>query len=155
MQYKTTYYKREVKREISIERKEYEDRLDISRIEAELNNLYTANRTKFRIEELKDMTSQDISNITIDLKPNNEFHTYFTRILGLKKILENKDNCRFSDYDNAFLDKHLAENAKDGWKLISMNPILKGLFNYGNMGDGGFGYAHDVTEGFIIVWEKA
>tara|TARA_R110001592_G_scaffold285403_1_gene553790 strand:+ start:107 stop:241 length:135 start_codon:yes stop_codon:yes gene_type:complete len=44
----------------------------------------------------------------------------------------------------------LNENAKDGWKLFSMNPIIKGYKEKGH----DFGLGHDVTEGFVMVWEK-
>jgi|LSQX01.2.fsa_nt_gb hypothetical protein len=39
-----------------------------------------------------------------------------------------------------------------------MTPVLKGLGygSYGSIGEGGYGYGygHDVLEGFVLVWEK-
>jgi hypothetical protein len=57
---------------------------------------------------------------------------------------------RFSQKDEENLNAHLTENSKDGWELLKMETITKGVYYERN----GVGYSYNAQEGFVIFWEK-
>jgi hypothetical protein len=69
----------------------------------------------------------------------------------LERIKEMK---RYTSEDEQNFNNHLNENAVDGWRLHSVNPISKGLYDWSIGERAGAGYGHDIMEGFVLIWEK-
>jgi len=61
---------------------------------------------------------------------------------------------RYTREDEVRLNSHLIEVAAEGWRLHSMNPIIKGLHDMELDYHAGYGFGHDIQEGFVMVWEK-
>lgn len=78
----------------------------------------------------------------------------FSRLIELKQILESIDDQRYTIEDNNKFNLHLNEIASEGWKLHTINPITKGLFQAQAWEKGGYGFGNNVQEGFVLVWEK-
>ena len=107
------------------------------------------NHTILRIEELR----KEIERIKTDIKPNS----YGSRIEEQKQELENLERnlseCsiqRFSQKDEEKLNSHLSEISEEGWKLLKIEPITKGVYYERNK----IGYSYNAQEGFILFWEK-
>jgi len=149
--YKTTYFQISLNDEISISSSDYKKRTNAAELhQSILETIKIINRaypeTKLEVENLS----------LLELKELKYKHQYsknegfISQLINLFTNFQNINNRRFTPGHEEELNQHLNENAKGGWKLVSINPIIKG---YGNRAiNGSFG--HDVTEGFVLVWEK-
>lgn len=164
MKYKNTYFEVSLNPEISVSEEEYNCRLnseklvkDIQELEVKITEYFKNRGLKY---EIIDTNSSDIETILEKFthREYSDIRTWLHHLIYYKKILFNINNKRFTKDHEQALNNHLNENASDGWKLLSMTPISKGLnyTKYGAYGDGcyGYGYGHDVLEGFVMVWEK-
>ncbi len=79
-------------------------------------------------------------------------------LLVKKRIQHDLHEQRFNKDHEQELNTHLNEIAEDGWKLLSMSPVIKGYkdYHYSTTTESSFGYGfgHDVLEGFVLVWER-
>lgn len=149
--YKTTYFKISLNEEISISSSDYKKRTNAAELQKSIietieiiNRAYPDAKLEFEsmsILELKELKYKHLYS------KNDGF---ISQLINLFTSFQNINNRRFSSEHEEELNLHLNENAKDDWKLISMNPIIKGFGNKENNGS----FGHDVTEGFVLVWEK-
>jgi hypothetical protein len=180
MKYKTTYFKINLNSEISVTDDVYEYRInneklisEINKNQSELINIFSKYRVDLKINDLSISFLKEIQNSDHDIYKKNRFYpetgsqsykvhsqvrSYIEDLIIKKEFYRDLNNQRFTNNHEQELNKHLNEIAEDGWKLFSMNPIIKGLkdYNYSsaNYGSYGYGYGHSVLEGFVLVWEK-
>lgn len=145
MQYKTTYFTLSNNKEISIYVGEFNYRTDRKKLEADI---------KLAEGESIDYKGKSLAKLEEILKKQSGYSRDLRNLIRLKRMLENFDNKRFTEQDNTLLNEHISTIASEGWKLTSMQPILKGLYDYCGTDGHAYGYGHNVTEGFVIVWEK-
>ena len=149
--YKTTYFKISLNKEISISSSDYEDQINSAELHQSIIETIKIINRKF-----SDIKLEFESLSIIELVKLKDSYMYlgggelFLGLIDLFKKFQKAKNRRFTSEHEEELNLHLNENAKDGWKLLSMNPIIKG---YGN-GEYSGSFGHDVTEGFVLVWEK-
>ncbi|MCB9360148.1 MAG: hypothetical protein H6588_02505 [Flavobacteriales bacterium] len=151
--YKTTYFIISLNNEISNSKSNYDNKINnrnllesISEIENDPKIQEILN--SFKIE---DMTLLNLDEIQQELKQYTP--KKIKKLIELKTELHNLNNRRFTEEHKQELNIHLKEIAKDGWKLFSMTPIIKG-YKEKEEGMDAFGLGHDVLEGFVLVWEK-
>lgn len=122
----------------------------------------TANEKK---EILRHFQFKDINEWQKEVElPKIREKLSFTDVLSLKEVkklkelmirLDNiKDTHRFTNKDEANLNLHLSTSAKEGWRLHSMQPVSKGIYDWKLCDHSGAGYGHDIQEGFLLIWEK-
>jgi hypothetical protein len=107
------------------------------------------NHTILRNDELKNA----IEKQKVSINPNQFIYGVNDPKKDLEDLERKLSECtmqRFSQKDEENLNSHLAENSKDGWKLLKMETITKGV--YLKIGDQG--YSFNAQEGFVIFWEK-
>lgn len=149
--YKTTYFQISLNEEISISSSDYKKRTNAAELhQSILETIKIINRaypeTKLEFENLS----------LLELKELKYKHQYsknegfISQLINLFTKYQKAKNRRFTSEHEEELNQHLNENAKDGWKLVSMNPIIKGYVNKEYHGS----FGHDVIEGFVLVWEK-
>ncbi|HXK48848.1 MAG TPA: hypothetical protein PKW56_00115 [Clostridiales bacterium] len=129
MNYKATYFKLSENYEVSVNGSLNHSILSLE----ELNK---------KIDELKD-----------SIKMNDFTYSENDPKKELKELERKLSECsmqRFSQKDEENLNSHLTENSKDGWRLLRMETITKGV--YLKIGDQG--YSFNAQEGFVIFWEK-
>lgn len=149
--YKTTYFQISLNDEISISSSDYKNRTNAAELhQSIIETIEIVNRTypdtKLEFESLSILELKELKNKHLYSKNDG----FISQLINLFTNFQNINNRRFTPDHEEELNQHLNENAKDGWKLISMNPIIKG---YGNTGHN-ISFGHDVTEGFVLVWEK-
>jgi len=150
MQYKTTYFNLSINSESLIPHIIYRDRLEKDKIILDINNLEKIILTQIGSKfEDKLITEYSIKEL-IEIQKEVPQYKNLQELIQKKQTLEGIPNQRYTDEDNTLFQNHINEVAKDGWVLVSFQPILKGI--YGSVLDGGFGTS--ITEGFVIVWEK-
>lgn len=151
--YKTTYFTISLNNEISNLKSNYDNKINnknlldsISEIEndPEIQQIFNS----FKIE---DMNLLNLDKIQQELKQYTPGK--IKKLIKLKTELNDSNNRRFTEEHKQELNIHLKENAKNGWKLFSMTPIIKG-YKEREEGLDAFGLGHDVIEGFVLVWEK-
>lgn len=170
MKYKTTYFKISLNSEISVHTITYAYRLnnerlisDIKETEAKLKNDFKQCGIYLKMNELNISYLEEIQNpeheIYQDRKDN--YYKVSSNLSGLiikKRQQRDLNNQRFTTDHEQELNNHLNEIAEDGWKLFSMNPIIKGYndYNFSSRVESsyGYGFGHSVLEGFVLVWEK-
>ena len=148
MQYKTTYFHLSINKECFIFDVNYNIRINgfkgkIKMIEDTLTRLYP---NIFENKSVLELSIQELTVIKTEL-PTNE---YLNELIALKEAEQTFLNKRYTEVDNVLFQEHINEVGNDGWKLVSFQPILKGI--YGRANDAGYGFS--ITEGFVIVWEK-
>lgn len=149
--YKTTYFKISLNEEISISSSDYKDQINSAKLHQsiiEIIEIINNNFSDIKLQ-LESLSATELEKL-IDRYMYVRGGELFRELINLFTKYQKAKNRRFTSEHEEELNQHLNENAKDGWKLLSMNPIIKG---YGNKEyHGSFG--HDVTEGFVLVWEK-
>lgn len=149
--YKTTYFQISLNEEISISSSDYKKRTNAAELHQsiiEIIEIINNNFSDIKLQ-LESLSVTELEEL-IDRYMYVRGGELFCELINLFKKFQKTKNRRFTSKHEEELNQHLNENAKDGWKLLSMNPIIKG---YGNKEyHGSFG--HDVTEGFVLVWEK-
>jgi predicted transcriptional regulator len=107
------------------------------------------NHTILRVEELKKAIEVKKDSI----KPNQSSYNVNDPKKELEDLERKLSECsmqRFSQKDEENLNTHLEENSKDGWGLLKMETITRGVYYERN----GIGYSFNAQEGFVIFWEK-
>jgi len=145
MDYKTTYFTLSYNSEISIGNDEYDYRINKKKLMKEISEIEA---------EDKNYKGKTVTALEKILAKETSYSSDLKRLIKLKRMLQNIENKRFTEQDQLLLNKHLSKIASEGWKLISMQPILKGLYDYSVRERRSYGYGHNVTEGFVMVWEK-
>lgn len=159
MQYKTTYFKISLNEEITQSYQVFNYRLNPDKLDNDIK------QEEIRLDEyIKKYHANEPSVIGVDInklkerigekKNNDSSRTAYDKLIKLNKIKEDIKNQRFTNKHEVELTNHLNDTASDGWELHSMNPIIKGLFNYNDYEKKSYGYAHEVIEGFVLVWKK-
>lgn len=149
--YKTTYFQISLNDEISISSSDYKNRTNTAELQKSIIDIIEIINNNFSDIKLQ-LESLSVTELEelIDRYRYVRGGELFRELINLFTKYQKVKNRRFTSEHEEELNQHLNENAKDGWKLVSMNPIIKG---YGNKEyHGSFG--HDVTEGFVLVWEK-
>lgn len=59
-----------------------------------------------------------------------------------------------SVYDNPEYQQHMSEMGKDGWELVSVQPLLRGLYQYQKDQHSGFGLGYSLTAGYYLFWKR-
>jgi hypothetical protein len=73
----------------------------------------------------------------------------------LEKLKETEFvNSRFTKIDEENLDQHLKSMGAEGWKLHSMNPIIRSLHDRNKSITEQSDFNINVTEGYILIWER-
>ncbi|MBP1681043.1 MAG: hypothetical protein H6Q35_1382 [Proteobacteria bacterium] len=57
-------------------------------------------------------------------------------------------------YDNEQYKRHLSEMGEQGWELINVQPLLRGLYQYERDNKSGFGLGYSLTAGYYFFWKK-
>ena len=50
--------------------------------------------------------------------------------------------------------EHLALMGNDGWELINVQPLLRGVHESDISASGGYGFGYSLTAGFYLFWKK-
>lgn len=156
MEYKTTYFQISLNNEISINSSDYFNKIDNSELLnsiSETIHLINKNSSiKIEFDNLDILKLEKFKNDVYKAYgiPSTYDDPIIRKLTDLITKLQNLTNRRFTEKHEEELSVHLNKNAKDGWKLFSMNPIIKGYKEKNR----DFGLGHDVTEGFVLVWEK-
>jgi hypothetical protein len=145
---------------------------NMEKIMYDLNDFFSSKEASEITGILKGSTKENIDiqtytlNQLIELKKivNEEFCAESWSILkqNLSKIIEMKGQIdkfeeryrRFTKSHEEELNTHLNQIAQEGWRLVSVKSIEKGIFGLGGIGDGGYGYGSNIVEGFVCFWEK-
>jgi hypothetical protein len=167
MEYKTTYFQISLNNEISINSSDYDEKINNSRIIETISkiNNYTIGKKininssisdlqqlqkDLQLKKIEYFNAEGLKHRSNIIKNISTLINEIDLLIKLKTQHQNSTNRRFTEKHEKELNIHLNENAKDGWKLFSMNPIIKGYKEKGL----DYGLGHDVTEGFVMVWEK-
>lgn len=161
MKYKTTYFLLSLNSEISQVKDVYSHRINKQNLIDEIEKL-EKHSEYIKIQKSFDVRIKKNETIIVELEKLLSSNRYvvssnsylISPILRLRRILRDIDNQRYTTIDNQLLTEHLNKNAVGGWKLNSMQPITKGLYDYGFSSDAGYGYGQNVIEGYVIIWEK-
>jgi hypothetical protein len=148
MQYKTTYFHLSINNECFIFDENYKQRINgfkwkIKTIEETLIRLHP---NIFANKSVAELSIPELTVIKTELPAND----YLKELIEIKKDEQTFLNKRYTEVDNVLFQEHINEVGNDGWKLVSFQPILKGI--YGRANDAGYGFS--ITEGFVIMWEK-
>ena len=56
--------------------------------------------------------------------------------------------------ENPEYGEHLALMGNDGWELINVQPLLRGVHESDLNNNGGYGFGYSLTAGYFIFWKK-
>ncbi|CAJ3469029.1 Uncharacterised protein [Burkholderia pseudomallei] len=60
-----------------------------------------------------------------------------------------------SVYDDPVYQKHMSDMGRDGWELVSVQPLLRGLYQFQKDQHSGFGLGYSLTAGYYMFWKRA
>ena len=78
-------------------------------------------------------------------------------VYGEEKYWEHKS---FSDTENdgekfnRLIEEAVAKLDNEGFKVISVTPVVSGKYSYGAMIEGGYGFGYSYTSGVTILAQK-
>ena len=73
---------------------------------------------------------------------------------GEPGALPDTDPLAESLLENPEYSEHLALMGNDGWELIQVQPLLRGVYESDSSATGGYGYGYTLTAGFYLFWKK-
>lgn len=50
--------------------------------------------------------------------------------------------------------KQLNEMGSKGWELVSVQQVLRGMYQYNAAADTSYGFGYSLTAGFMFFWKK-
>ncbi len=93
-----------------------------------------------------------------------EYHTHYFPItyekggttgIVFKKEHPITDPSPESLHSNPHYLSHLAEMGAKGWELISVQPLLSGMYQYQTYENSGYGFGYSLTAGYYLFWKRS
>ncbi len=73
---------------------------------------------------------------------------------GTETALPDTEPMAESLLENPEYGEHLALMGNDGWELVNVQPLLRGIHESDLNHNGGYGFGYSLTAGFYLFWKK-
>lgn len=57
-------------------------------------------------------------------------------------------------YANRQYQEHMDEMGASGWELVSVQPLLRGVYQFKKDNQSGFGLGYSLTAGYYLFWKR-
>jgi hypothetical protein len=107
-----------------------------------------SNRSKSQLRSQKAMLEYTVTYVPVQYQKGQEEGAIFKR-----KVL-NTDPDPASLVNDLNFDRLVRQMGKDGWELVSVQPLLKGEFDRNSNVNTSYGLGISLTAGYYFFWKR-